>query len=199
VPLVIAYPSELWQPGDVWRGLHTFHVPGRLNAGDYDVVLDLYDAGVEPVVIGRMQVSTPPRRFELPEIESPVDVVWQNGIHLLGYDLSTLSGETIDLRLIWQPEDELNISLRFFAHLLDTDERIVAQVDGVPVEWTRPTTGWAPGEVITEALTLTVPDESTPGEYTLRLGWYDPLTGDRVRLDDGDFWTLPVTIPLIGS
>ena len=65
-------------------------------------------------------------------------------------------------------------------HLLDGD-RIIAQSDGVPVDWTRPTTGWAQGEVIQTEHAF----EQTAGAYQIRLGWYHPDTSQRVLLTSG--------------
>jgi hypothetical protein len=52
----------------------------------------------------------------------------------------------------------------------------------VPAGWTRPTTGWLPGEVIVDTHTLAIPPDAPAGTYTLQSGLYDPDTG--VRLAD---------------
>ena len=71
-------------------------------------------------------------------------------------------------------------SYAVFAHLLDAQNRIAAQHDGLPAGWTRPTTGWLPGEVIADVHELALDANLPPGVYTLEVGLYNPET--KVRL-----------------
>ena len=50
----------------------------------------------------------------------------------------------------------------------------MAQSDTVPANWSRPTTGWLPGEYVTDAHTLTIPPDAPAGDYTLATGLYIP-------------------------
>jgi hypothetical protein len=169
--------------------------------------VQLTDAGGEPVgewvVIGTMMVSTPPRTFNAPEMGVLADVTWENGLRLRGYDLpeeQVTQGDGLDLTLYWQPEGEIGTSLTVFVHLFDGEGHIVAQQDQIPVGGTRPTTGWAPGEVIGDPYRLFVGAGVPPGEYRVRIGWYDARTGERVRLADGsDYWLLPQIVHVGGS
>ena len=52
----------------------------------------------------------------------------------------------------------------------------------MPVDWTRPTTGWVEDEYVTTIHALALP----AGEYRLRLGWYAPETGERVSVAGAD-------------
>ena len=69
---------------------------------------------------------------------------------------------------------ELSESYRVFVHLLSEDGRIVAQADGLPAGWTRPTTGWLPGEFIIDRHTIALPTTLPSGNYTLTTGLYLP-------------------------
>jgi hypothetical protein len=60
----------------------------------------------------------------------------------------------------------------------------MAQSDGVPAGWTRPTTGWLPGEYITDEHTLNIPDDAPAGDYVLQAGLYSP-GGERLTTPDG--------------
>lgn len=75
---------------------------------------------------------------------------------------------------------------KVFVHLYQGD-RIFAQHDAQPVGELRPTTGWQPGEVVVDALSLRLPPDLPPGEYQLRLGLYAVDTQQRlpVTLADG--------------
>jgi hypothetical protein len=70
-------------------------------------------------------------------------------------------------------------------HLLKPDGGVLAQSDGEPVGWMRPTTGWALGEVVLDERILALPAETPPGRYTLVAGLYDPDTGQRLATPDG--------------
>ena len=81
-------------------------------------------------------------------------------------------------------------------HLLGPEGGLWAQSDGEPAGWTRPTTGWAAGEVVLDARTLDLPHDAPPGAYSLVAGLYDPDTGERLTLPDGTTAVLitPLTI-----
>jgi hypothetical protein len=79
----------------------------------------------------------------------------------------------------------METSYRIFLHLLQPDGSLLVQADGEPADWTRPTTGWAVGEVVLETRTLEIPADALPGEYRLVAGLYDPDTGQRLPLPDG--------------
>ncbi len=199
--LVAGFDTALWEPADRWRGVHTVYVPGVLESGRCTVILQLLDAGDDPlgdpVTLGQMEVTAPPRSFERPVMMAESGAIWQNGITLIGYDLpdpSAASGD-LPLTLYWQPQAQIDRSLKVFVHLVDASGEIVSQQDQVPASADRPTTGWAPGEVIADRYALPLPDNLPPGDYMLRIGWYDPLTGERLSLTGGgEFLLLPLAI-----
>jgi len=73
-----------------------------------------------------------------------------------------------------------------FLHLLGPDGRIVAQSDGIPANWTRPTTGRLPGEYIVDPRVLTLPPDAMPGTHTLQTGLYLPGDGRLITPDVGN-------------
>jgi hypothetical protein len=79
----------------------------------------------------------------------------------------------------------MDTSYRVFLHLLKPDGSLLTQSDGEPANWTRPTTGWAQGEIILDQRVLQIPADAPPGSYTLLAGLYDPRTSDRLPLPDG--------------
>lgn len=101
-------------------------------------------------------------------------------VELLGYDLRTPAGEdTLRMTLYWQARTTLPMSYKVFTHVINTQGRVAAQRDSIPVHGTRPTTSWRSGEVIVD--TYEIPLAEVPaGTYTLRAGFYDPATGDRL-------------------
>ena len=84
------------------------------------------------------------------------------------------------------------VSYRVFVHLVDENGRIVDQSDAEPVDWTRPTTGWAPGEFVVDQHQLLLPAGEDGGILALRVGLYDASSGQRLLFDGADFIVLPL-------
>ena len=186
-PLVKGYGFQRWTLGEVNRGYVSAIVPPDLFAGRYRVAVQLLDAegnllGDVMTLDATMDIAVPMRRFAQPESANAVDAKWLNGVLLHGYSAS----EDGQLAFVWGTERQLLESLRLFVHVLDADDLIVAQWDGVPVDWTRPTTGWLPGEYLETEHQFELP----AGEYRARVGWYEPLTGERVGMGEADVMLL---------
>lgn len=173
VDIVNGYPTSEWQNGDIWRGYHRFYVAGNLQATSYTVALGFGDSIVP---IANMNITIPERNYTIPDFEIVSDTHWQNGINLLGYDPS---GNTVTL--YWQSDMILNNNLRLFVQVLDNDNRIIEINDSIPVNWTRPTTSWDIDEVLATEHTF---GEVLDSDYHLLIGWYNPLTGERILLDN---------------
>jgi len=74
-----------------------------------------------------------------------------------------------------------------FVHLYAPDGHLVAQKDGPPGEGFIPTRFWQAGDVVLDE--RLVPLSGVPaGQYRLAVGWYDPLSGERLAafLPDGE-------------
>ena len=190
-PLVQGYSFALWELGEVNRGYHSVIVPPVLLAGRYALALEVGDeqgigAGEIVPLDTVMDVAVPPRRFELPKYAFEQTEEWDNGIVLHGYSVSDAG----TLELVWGTERVLAESLRLFVHLVDENGMIVAQWDGVPQDWTRPTTSWLPGEYLTTRHAF----DLAAGEYGLRVGWYLPTSGTRIGVRAGDSLRLDETL-----
>lgn len=179
LPLVEGYLASNWKVGDVFTGYHRVIVPADLPSGTFKLYVQLVDGDANPVnepfdTGEEMTISIPERNFEAPDFEFESNQHWSNGIELLGYDMK----DSGDVTLFWLTTNLLDSNLRLFVHVLDETDLIVAQSDGIPVDWTRPTTGWIPEEFIMTSHHFDLED----GNYRIRVGWYDPITGDRVTL-----------------
>lgn len=112
-------------------------------------------------------------------------------IRLNGYGLTMESrpGEAILLALRWQSLRPVSENYHVFVHLLDAHGDRVAQRDGQPVQWMRPTSSWQPGEEIIDRYGLLLPADISPGEYRIAVGLYDAVSGQRlpVSAGPGDF------------
>ena len=121
-------------------------------------------------------------------IEAPLDhsVPRELGHHVFSSCLAQLVGlsldqsEPLELTLVWQALSKMPISYRVFVHLLNENGEITSQSDGVPDSWTRPTTGWLPGEYVIDRHTLDVSLAPDDQQLTLSIGMYDPASGTRL-------------------
>lgn len=106
-------------------------------------------------------------------------------MELLGYDLAKdtwAPDEPISLTLYWRALAAMSTEYQTFVHLLNADGTVVSQSDAAPAGWTRPTTGWLPGEVITDAHTLPPTAARVAGRYRIAVGMYDPRTMTRLEM-----------------
>ena len=111
-------------------------------------------------------------------------------ITLTGYNFD-LVDRLLAVQLYWQTESPINIRYKVFAQLLSDDDTLIAQSDTFPAAGERPTTGWLPGEIITDPHSLPLSSDTPPGTYRLIAGMYNPLTGERLPVldDNGNLLT----------
>jgi hypothetical protein len=189
-PAASIYPTGEWIAGEIVQGQHWLTLPPGLDSGTYSLSLQLLDAshraGHAAVALGeagQVNVVAPQRQMTAPPMKKRLDANFADRITLLGYDLEpqlTRLGETMHLTLYWRAEQLMTRSYTVFTHLLDAGSRIVAQHDGLPANWARPTSGWLPGEIIADVHSLALGADVPPGEYLLEVGLYD--AGSNVRL-----------------
>jgi hypothetical protein len=74
--------------------------------------------------------------------------------------------------------------------LLNSSGQVSAQRDLQPQAGAAPTVTWLPGEILTDAYTLSLPDNLSPGDYRLIAGMYNAVSGERLPVSSpagGDF------------
>lgn len=170
------HPTSTWQRGDVWRGQHLLHLPAGLESGVYTWRLSLQPTGQSIDLPSTIEVTAPSRTFAPPTLPHALDTTLGKVATLVGFDLAgkTQPGSTLTVTLVWRAEAETRDSYHVFLHLRGPDGALVAQSDGIPAGWTRPTTGWVSGEYITDVHALSVPSGAPAGDYTLSAGLYLP-------------------------
>jgi hypothetical protein len=101
-------------------------------------------------------------------------------------------GGGVAVELTWQIQGPVTADEKVFVHLVSPDGALAAQHDARPAGEGRPTQTLSPGEVILDRHGVGLPAEAR-GPLTIRVGLYDALTGDRLRLDDGsEFATIGI-------
>jgi hypothetical protein len=187
-----------WPETGFLRGQHLLQMPAEVGSGAYRFVLN------DEVELGTVTITAPDRRFEPPPLAESLGAPFRlpdgtavaslAGIAAAGADDSPCSSAPqlpCSLSLVWRGEALMPQSYRVFVHLVDEQGRIVAQADGEPSGWTRPTTGWLPGEYILDRHVLAAPDDVPGGPLSLRVGLYDPETGARLSAGAADYVELP--------
>jgi hypothetical protein len=191
--LDVPYPGfdwSGWPAGQRLRSQHWLRLPATLQSGDYRFRL------ADEVNLGGLQVQTPERQFRPPGWAETVRLPFRqpNGealAMLSGYSLDVRSGE-LSLALVWQAQAEMETRYRVFVHLVDAAGTILAQSDAEPANWARPTSGWVADEYVVDVHSLSWPAAAPAGSLYLRVGLYDPETGQRLLTDAADFVTLPL-------
>jgi len=184
------HATHRWSAGEVIRDQQTWVMPRDLPPGEYTIRFQAQDGEGElhgPVWLRerKIEVLVPERQTDVPEMAHEIGADFGGRAMLLGYDLLPASprpGQTLYLTLYWRAEQEMDRSYKVFAHLLDSTGRVRVQHDAVPANWTRPTTGWLAGEIITDPHSLILESDTPPGEYLLQVGLYDPETNIRLPL-----------------
>lgn len=192
------HPTSAWQPDDVWRGQHLIYLPAELESSVYTWTLRLPGTPSHPV--GRLSITAPLHIFTPPAITHPLDVTLSETATLVGFDVSAeviQPGDTLTLTLVWKAEITPTVSYHVFVHLVAPSGALVTQSDSIPAEWSRPTTGWLPGEYITDAHPLTIPSNALAGDHALVVGLYLP-GGARLTTPDGSD-AIRLTTVLIGE
>jgi len=165
--------------------------------GHYELVIVTPGDG-EAIALGNVEVIASQRLWELPALDVAIDMQFGTWARLTGvvsaalHDnaLQGMAGGELPLTLVWQAGGEVNRSLAVFCHLVAQDGQIVVQHDGPPQNGAMPTSDWLSGQVVLDEFALAIPQDVPAGMYQLRVGLYDPITGQRENvLQDGA--TLP--------
>lgn len=139
--------------------------------------------------------------YHLRGYQNETDVSFDDGINLIGYDLSAdnvEAGDTLTVLPYWQAGQIPSADYQVFLHLtpLDTVD-VSAQADSHPARNPgRVTSTWDdPHEILVgNYLSITLPDDIVGGEYRLLLGLYNPQTGQRLLTDSEQDFTVVQTI-----
>jgi 4-amino-4-deoxy-L-arabinose transferase-like glycosyltransferase len=180
LPTNIWHPTSIWLPGQAWRGQITFRLPVQAQDGEARLALQLVDQRGQPlgpqVDLTSIQIMPTDRVFTPPVPQSPRLTNFGNKMALLGGDLApnpVSPDGTLEVTLYWKALAEMDIPYTVFVHLLGPDGRVVSGQDGEPAFGARPTTGWVPGEYVTDPHEIMIPADLAAGQYVVEVGVYD--------------------------
>ena len=122
---------------------------------------------------------------------------WRFGpIALETFGIQT-AADGVRVALRWAAADAIPADYAWFVHLLDADGAVVAQQDRAPLGGFAPTTGWTPGQSVTDRLFFPLPPGTDTAGWALRVGWVDPASGSRLPAAAPDGAPLPDGFALI--
>jgi hypothetical protein len=201
--LTSPYPVSSWAAGDVLVGQYGLVVPAATPGGRYRLRAVLYDPatsraldahqpgwwplGGGAIDLASIAVLGREVHTEVPPIQHLLRATIDGKVELLGYDLDASEakpGGSVRLTVHWRALAAMDTSYTVFAHLVGPDGKIWGQKDSVPVDGTRPTTGWLTGEVIADRYEIPLRADAPPGDYVLEVGLYDAATGARLQAVD---------------
>jgi hypothetical protein len=170
----------------------------------------LWPAGDEPVLLlgtspadGAFGVAGPAGHFEVRSSrnpayaapEAPLEVAFANGWTCTGYTLAR-KADAMTLDTYWRvdegyvppaprPVEVISgtpLPLKFFSHVLDADGGVLAGDDRLDLD----PAYLRAGDEFIQRFQLALPAGLAAGEYVVQVGLYDPATGARVPLANGE-------------
>jgi len=183
-PLTFVDTYRFWLPADSPEGAYRFEL-GMYHNFSMErlrvIIGGANQAYDDRIYLGKFHVQHHPP--EPPEY--PINAQFGDSIALVGGDFPERvlhPGQTLSYTLQWLALDSVDGDYTVFNHVLDSTGNIRAQQDSMPQEDRYPTSMWDPGEIVMDAHTILLPSDLEPGKYTLRIGLYEPDSGQRLAL-----------------
>jgi hypothetical protein len=186
-------PSAL-HVGNVVRDEQSVLIDGRVPSEPVSVDADVLDANGAALAesatrLGRVKMTGRAHVVE-PAAAGAVEATFGGAMQLDRHQLEPAqvrAGGKVTVKLRWRSAAEMKQAYKVFVHVLDvTGEHVVAQRDSEPRDGKAPTAGWVVGEIVDDDYAITLPGGLAPGDYPLEVGVYDPRSGERLRLANGD-------------
>jgi hypothetical protein len=192
------YPAPRWSVGQTVVEHRRLVVPGTAADGAADVILRV---GGRRVTLGQVDVDAREHVFDPPPMVHQLNVEFDDVATLLGYDLMPgpyVANHPITVTLYWRAlEGAARADYVVFTHLLDDEGRLVGQHDGRPVDGSRPSRSWIPGEILVDRHPMAW-RTSYVGPATIEVGLYTSTDLVRVPIKaGGDAVLLPTSLTIV--
>jgi hypothetical protein len=118
-----------------------------------------------------------------PDPSIPPVARFSDGVELLGVQVMAVDADRLWARIRWRAAAPLTKDYTIFVHYL-RDGELVAQADSRPAGGHYPTTIWRPGDVVNDDHYVAGVGASLTGRDVLRIGFWQPESGDKLYLLD---------------
>ncbi len=137
-----------------------------------------------PDLTGLLDTPNESRNFAVPQPQVPVGANFGGQVTLVGYDLERV-GATATFTFYWRAKRWMPEAYHVFVHVARAaGEQPLAGQDIEPRDnGSYPMTWWAPGEVVSDKLTVDL-SALPPGKYIVGTGIYDFNSGARLAATD---------------
>jgi hypothetical protein len=195
-----AFDLPQWRTGDLVWGRIYLPLPGQMPAGEYRVEVALLDPdgeaipakeiwrseAAQSIIAGPAYLQNWPKVTEPPEMPHRPDLIFGGSIRLWGFEITgePRPGGELEVTLVWHDELPVEGDYHVFLHLMDANGILLGQADGVPANWTRPTSTWRPGEYISDQHTIPIAAGLPTSVAYLWVGLYHPSGEGRVPVSN---------------
>ena len=177
-----AATGATWDDGEAICRRLRLRLPLEATPGDYSLSVA---SGGSTIALGDVTVAESTRQFALPPVETESGMTYGDQIQLAGFDRAIDESGELAVTLVWQALRQPDDNYQVFVHLLDENGQIVAQSDAAPGDGYA-TGQWLAGEVVVDTHTLALPESTDLSTMKLRVGLYEPLSGQRLTAVDRD-------------
>ncbi len=173
--LVVPYGDQLWLAKPVGQVINP-HLLSYLDGRLFDITQE------DGVVIAKTA-----------DLELPVNEVsrfnsGEGQVDLLQATVEEVRNGGLTLVTIWRQNGPPE-PVKLFTHVLDEEEHIISQWDGLGTQWE----GWHHGDILLQVQDLTWTQDPSPKPVQLTIGLYDPQTGRRWLTENGaDLVEIPI-------
>jgi hypothetical protein len=115
-------------------------------------------------------------------LEQPADLEIPFGkmLSLTGLSASRV-GDVLDVKYRWRCLKRPDREYKCFTHVLDSEGKVVGQLDHYVLDGEPAMRSWIPGDDAVEEMRFRIPEESSRKALRLRVGLFDPVSGERLR------------------
>jgi hypothetical protein len=158
-----------------------FDPDASAGGGERIVIVDQADQAAGDMttlgglIIGKVSPAEP--ESPLPVGAAFVDTIQLTDLRVIEHTANSLA----EVVLGWRALDRPTRDYTAFVHLIDQEQAIVAQHDQPP-GGDNPTHLWVPNEIVRTSFLLQLPAGVELDDLTLRIGLYNPLTGERLPI-----------------
>ncbi len=189
--------STTWlEPGYRWADRYVVPLPkttyapdeAQISVGLYETKTDVRletqgpdgESRSDHVRFGQIAIQSHPG-----DVPNPIAVNFGGRMMLTGYEIDRRAahpGQAITLTLYWQALRSMETNYTLSTQLINYRQHKAAQQDSWPQDGEAPTAAWQPGDKIVEQRSLTISQNTPPGEYNLRVAIYDMEDEEIVHL-----------------